>query len=355
MIEKLTITNLKGISKCKLENLGQINLFVGKNNSCKSTILEAIVFGIKEFSSQARFLGMLTHRTNVLSGGQELWYNYETKEPINVVFEFRNAILDLKLNFIKDTNEVRCSLLIKDNTSSMQFPLEGSRYSSSLDTTRSITFQTNYLDVLQANIRPVMKHFVDNCSFLESSAKNNVNTSEEILGILKTTGLAVELGKYLQQIYNVGENWEFLPCLDSPKQFRAATLVNGKQYYLSGLGDGFRFAVPLLGFAMLAEKSALAIEEIETSQHPEALKKLIPILVELCKKNNLQLFVTAQNPVVWAIFEQEFKDKPEDRERYFRCFHVQRNMIDGVVTCTQATKENYDAEWSSIYADLWGA
>jgi hypothetical protein len=290
----------------------------------------------------------------VLSGGQELWFEYQTNNPISIIFHFKEALLDLKLDFTKETNEIRCGLRIYDNTSGTNFTFEGSRYSSSLDTSRTVTFQTNYLDVLQANIRPVMKPFIDSCTFLEGSVKGNVNTSEEILGMLKTKGFDKEIGHYLQEIYGVGEKWEFLPCLDSPKQFRAAALGTGKPCFLSGLGDGLRFALPVLGLGMLTEKTALLIEEIETSQHPEALKKLIPILVELSKKNSLQLFVTSQNPVVWSIFEQEF-DKPEDREKYFKCFHVQRSVTDGVVTCTQATKENFNTSWPNIYSDLWGA
>lgn len=42
MIEQLTFHNLRGIREGRLDNLGQLNLLVGPNNSGKSTVLEAL-------------------------------------------------------------------------------------------------------------------------------------------------------------------------------------------------------------------------------------------------------------------------------------------------------------------------
>ncbi|WP_238527204.1 AAA family ATPase [Saccharolobus islandicus] len=44
MINGLEIQNFRGIKYCKLEDLSQVNILVGRNNSGKSTILEAIYF-----------------------------------------------------------------------------------------------------------------------------------------------------------------------------------------------------------------------------------------------------------------------------------------------------------------------
>ena len=44
MLKKLKLTNFRGIKDGQIENLGQINIFIGKNNSGKSTILESMLF-----------------------------------------------------------------------------------------------------------------------------------------------------------------------------------------------------------------------------------------------------------------------------------------------------------------------
>src|SRR5437660_1312582 len=43
MIEHLRVFNKKGLSECLLLNIGQMNVVCGKNNSGKTTLLEAIV------------------------------------------------------------------------------------------------------------------------------------------------------------------------------------------------------------------------------------------------------------------------------------------------------------------------
>ena len=42
MIEAIELVGHKALAKCRLEGLGQINVICGKNNSGKSTLLEAI-------------------------------------------------------------------------------------------------------------------------------------------------------------------------------------------------------------------------------------------------------------------------------------------------------------------------
>jgi AAA15 family ATPase/GTPase len=44
MFKKITIKNLRAISELEIDNLGQVNLFVGQNNCGKTTILEALFF-----------------------------------------------------------------------------------------------------------------------------------------------------------------------------------------------------------------------------------------------------------------------------------------------------------------------
>ena len=42
MVNKIEIEKFKGIEKIKIGNLNKINIFIGTNNSKKTTILESI-------------------------------------------------------------------------------------------------------------------------------------------------------------------------------------------------------------------------------------------------------------------------------------------------------------------------
>ena len=57
MIERIEIERFKGIKNVKIDNLGKINIFVGANNSKKTTILEAIsLFNISDVENLRRIL-----------------------------------------------------------------------------------------------------------------------------------------------------------------------------------------------------------------------------------------------------------------------------------------------------------
>lgn len=55
MIKSLEINNYKGIQNFKLDNLNRINIFVGNNNSGKTSLLEAGYIGMKD-----NYMGAMT-------------------------------------------------------------------------------------------------------------------------------------------------------------------------------------------------------------------------------------------------------------------------------------------------------
>ena len=92
LITRLDIQLLKGISKCKIADLGKVNVFIGKNDTCKSTILEAIYYTLKQFKGIS-LSGLLGRRTNVFYASQELWFEYQTKKTVSINIFFDKTIL----------------------------------------------------------------------------------------------------------------------------------------------------------------------------------------------------------------------------------------------------------------------
>lgn len=88
----------------------------------------------------------------------------------------------------------------------------------------------------------------------------------------------------------------------------------------------------------------MLIEEIETHQHPAALEKMIPMLVDMAQTNRLQLIVTTHSPDVYRIFTRI----PE-----VKFFHIQRAK-DGSVTAVPVRGEDlsmlYDIGFDPSFA-----
>lgn len=352
MIKDVTIDNFKGIKHCSIDQLAQINLFVGKNNSCKSTILEGIYYCLKEMGDSK--LGQIFRsRTNVFAGMSELWYNYaKEKDTIGVCIGFQDSELKLDVTFSDEEKRIICILKILDKAASPAWrALPPSLYYADFSVLRAIKYQ-DYASV-PSHVIGEIKDYVRGCLFIEGSAKTDVSSIEHLLGTFKSKGMTRIFGEYLSTIFGQGLEWEFLPSIDRPTEFHAATYVNGAPLFISGLGDGMRYALQIVGNVMLSKNTGIFIEEIESNQHPASLGKLIPFLVKLSKENNLQVFITTQSiSLAWGYFEKEFT--PKEREEYFRCFAIERDMKTGLVTCTPQSKEDQTKWDSSIHKELYG-
>ena len=92
------------------------------------------------------------------------------------------------------------------------------------------------------------------------------------------------------------------------------------------LGDGLRYALNILVLGMLLEGTILMVEEPESHQHPESLRKLTQTLFELAKKQNLQLFLTTHS---WELMPYAL-EAAEEKELEL-AFHHLDLLQDGIL------------------------
>jgi hypothetical protein len=237
-----------------------------------------------------------------------------------------------------------------DRTTDNEFPSrQSSRYLLDLSVTYVFQYGVEALAPFPSDVQDMIKSFVYGCQFLDSHAKRDTRSTEELLSAIKREGKSKEFGGYLQSIYGVGESWEFLQN-EFTKEFHAAAIADSKPFFLSGLGDGLRYTIQIVGRVLLAHNTAVFIEEIEDSQYYGSLKKLIPCLVALAMQNNVQLFITTHSYYVWSLLEKEFEDS--ERETRFGVFHVKRDFKNGVTNCVGKTKEEADKFWSDVHQDM---
>lgn len=115
---------------------------------------------------------------------------------------------------------------------------------------------------------------------------------------------------------------------DTPSRF--AILEGKRRLFFDDFGDGVHYGLAIMAIAKTRENTALFIEEIESHQHPEAIKNLVSNLLDIARMNNLQLFITTHNQNVWN-YLYYYYENPEERKKEFRCFHVVRDKGSGEV------------------------
>jgi len=82
MIKRLEIENFRGIAKGKIEGFSQLNIFIGKNNSGKSTILEALAIVLN--------YEMLQHIVK-----RREWHGFDS---VFSIFRFKNTEKPVKIS-----------------------------------------------------------------------------------------------------------------------------------------------------------------------------------------------------------------------------------------------------------------
>lgn len=340
MITKVSIRNFKGISKCDINSLGNINLFIGKNDVCKSSILESIYYSLKEFTG-THLQEIIGRRTNAFFDARELWFNYNiTKDTIFVTFIFDNDVTaKLEIGAVQPISplikelELKCVGIIKLGDQKSKSGIL-SIYNAANWKSRKSSPVAGFLGDLLGDAGTRTKDYISNCQFLDSSNKNDVNSIENLLKMMKSQHKDKAFNKYLQKIFEKESDTRIVRASQPgyPAKYRVAIIQNRNNVFVSGLGDGIRYGIQIIGTGLISRNTVLFIEEIESNQHPSSLKKLVDFLIEISIKNNLQLFITTHNIRAWKYFAYYFEN-PEQREKTLKTFHVKRNSTTGEIMC----------------------
>ena len=355
MIKSVIIANFKGISRCTIEGLGNINLFIGKNDSCKSTIIETIYSTIREFVEPS-LRDVIGRRTNVSFGGRELWYGYHIDHIIssNIGFGDGSARIRMLVEYDRKSQSINSKLRVESRVGRQVMGEVGpvSSYFSTDFTHRSLSQGGIYATVFSESERALFWSYVANSRFIDSSAKSNIKRIERLLRDLKLQGRDTEFGKVLFEIFHIGRHWEFMPHPDFADENRLAAKEGKKFAFLSGFGDGVRFGMIVAAESMLVQNAALFIEEIENNHHPVSLIKTVDFLVKISRKRKLQLFLTTHSPYVWNYFLKALGSSTEIKKN-LHCFGVTRNIRNGVVECKSLNPEKEPEEFTAVDKELY--
>ena len=292
MLSSLEIKNFKGIREGKISDLSQVNVLVGRNNSGKSTVLDALLlmrcaFARVDYLKQDGLEQPLRRRID--RGAldyRELRYMLRTELPVILTAHFLNGgevnqdwQPEQQMAMVTATANVGAS---REKRVRPQAHEDIEQMYSQLPATWS--------ELGEASVKNIMfMHFVH----LVDSTTLQGPFLEKIWGKLFLDRRDRQLADMINQIYAL--DVEVFNQADLGSYNRMTAGLPDRGVAVDWLGDGLRYALNILALGMLLEGTILMVEELETHQHPEALKKLTQTLFELAKKQNLQLFLTTHS------------------------------------------------------------
>ena len=330
-IDNLTIHRFRGIRDLTLENLGQINLLVGINNSGKTTVLEAIYTYCNSLdplawlntawrreiksSRKSKLESLKWLFPQNIQNNSDYFYQGETKVSGNGNF----GVVESKATYqefeeiwdsTKDSNEEDEEENLMDDRDNDNNEV---RRGADLKLTFTPSKLISKLDIFEDKNQelPISKEFKiwenQPLTILNKYRSNwlSVDTitpfshrTEQLQIKLLTDAILKNLKPEIVELISMIDSEIIdLDILDPTGKKSRLYVIHKTLGFtpLSAFGDGVR---RLLFMALTIAKlkdGILLIDELETAIHTEALLSSFPWLVKWCREMNIQLFATTHS------------------------------------------------------------
>lgn len=282
-IEDLYIKRFRGIKDLELSDLGEVNILLGKNNSGKTSVLEAIEIIENPLAEGSIILvGKRRELFNNQSSSYTIFKNMLNKHSnsieINGTIKEKRFEMSIKVKEISLINDTSFSSNVKGFEGKVKVSFGRIHYEEDLE-----ILQTDNSFVVDGklNLLPIV-HIAPIDHLLENSSNEVIKKGKkkeliQLLSIFDKDIIGLEM---------VEDNNKTVPYIEHKKLGLMP---------LSTYGDGLK-KVLLLGSSIIkAEKGVLLIDEVETAIHIDVLVDVFKWFIKACKKYSVQVFMTTNN------------------------------------------------------------
>jgi hypothetical protein len=319
VFDHLHISGYRGFEVVDLSQLGQVNIFVGNNNSGKTSLLEVISilcnpldpFQWLEISQRRLYLGrtQIAFRPDL----EAMKWIFPQKKDLSSNESYQGEFL-AKLSGNAPIRELNVKLseiysLVLEKSSQEKFDDDSTspetdsvlagvelNISAELISGQGNLFNENEVFQFWEKERFVQRRRN------KPLAKNAIifpsySSSEPILDHLSQIILREEDGKnmVLELLQPFDNNILDIQILSTP---RATLYIKHRELGFAPLyifGDGLKRTLVMALALLNTAKGVLLVDEIETSIHVSALSRIFSWLIETCRRLEIQLFVTTHS------------------------------------------------------------
>lgn len=295
-IENIRIKNFRGFSDLEINNFNQVNIFIGKNNSGKSTVLESL-FLLTGMSNPILIDNANRLRGLTVKEGEEFKYYFHNLNTKNSPeFSFTNST-GIKRNLKLTPEFDSLSSLNRINNDI----LEASQISPRI---KGLTLDFSSKEPHSKEQKGKSKIFFENNVLKQEPDKKY---KEKLRGVFITGGIrdVNPLSRYAQILKKKNDKiiLEMVKLID-PKIESIQALPDGLYFSyknieelvpLSISGDGVKRYLDIIITIAEKKNSIVLIDEIETGLHYTAHKDLWKNIFSLSHKFSTQLFISTHN------------------------------------------------------------
>lgn len=291
MFTKIEIERFRGIRHASIKGFKQINLFFGKNNCGKSSLLESL------FLASGLSNPLLPIRVNVMRGYSKArlndlkldFYNLDTSRPIHIRMENEEK-RDLSISLFEQSQN---NVSINADDNNILSNVQEGKYGLKFD------FKVND------------RHYESQIRFDSANSTEATSiVSDRYAESLRCTYLSpkYDFNASIQGLKNILQNKDEHFIVEGLKIIEPRVtdfifadnemLVDiglAKRIPVNMMGDGARKIVSLLTAVYDCKDGALLVDEISNGFHYSVMCSLWKVLINAAVRNNTQLFVTTHD------------------------------------------------------------
>ncbi|MEE0961310.1 MAG: AAA family ATPase [Bacteroidales bacterium] len=290
MFKKIEIKRFRGIKDAVIGDFKRVNLFFGRNNCGKSSLLDAL------FLATGLSNPLLPINVNVMRGYNKTrlkdlelnFYNLDSAQPIHICVENkekRNIEISLfennkrDVSFDTNTIDIHSNVIEGEYGLKFNFEINDELFESELrfdlsTTTNTIDFPKKYVESLRCIYLTPKYDFNTSIQGLENILKNK--DEDFIIEGLRFIEPRVKDFIFTEEGIFVDIGLE-------------------KRIPINMMGDGVRKIVSLLTVIYDCRDGIVLIDEISNGFHYSVMGNLWNVIIKAAIKNNTQLFITTHD------------------------------------------------------------
>ena len=298
MIKDLYIENFKCFNKIKIDDIKKINFLVGKNNSGKTTILEALMLILSE------------SRINVIENIKTISRFKENKTEIKTLFYNFDYNNNINFNYNKYDNtsyNINISPVLKDNKIPKDDNIE-LNYNTIIN--NDDTIEEKKLNIPNIN----------NTIYMMNKKADNIGNREEtyITSNIEYNTLTAYLIEILKN-KNEEPIIEMLSFFN--KNIKAINVLNNDIYIniegmnklviLNLMGEGLKKYLSIILPIAANKNNVILADDIASSLDNETAKYLFKSILNLSRNNDIQMFFTINNYETLKLLHETINNNEE--------------------------------------------
>ncbi len=335
MLKSLKIENFRCFPSFELNKLGRINLLLGKNNSGKTSILEAIQMLYSQNNIDALGDTMKNRGEYLLDEGKNeydirnLFYgheiNLESELSIEAINLENNNHFKFSLSLAEDSNleslDIVPKLIIK------WLPKEQGEISFPLSINGGLNMDYFRRQRLQRTLRGTNN--VDKpTQFVRSSSLDR----ETMKDLFDQIVLTPDEDLVIQSLKSIEPNIERIASVKS--RLRGSFVVkktnSDQRIPIGSMGDGIWRILGLSLAIVNAKNGVLLVDEIDTGLHFSAMSDMWKLINETAKQLNIQVFATTHSRDCWESLA-EIAETENDLEDGIMIHRIEKGKSSSIV------------------------